>query len=82
MIALDISVAVPNVSVAVVVACAEVGVVTLVLKAPLTSILLVTVIMGADANLMGLIVVATEASMIVGMGFQALTKRRQPHVSE
>jgi H+/Cl- antiporter ClcA len=82
MLALAISVLAPTVPLALLVACASVGVVTLVLKAPLTSILLVTVMTGADANLMGLIVVATVASMMVGMGVQALTKRRQPHVSD
>ena len=77
MMALAIGLLVPQVPLAVLIACSTAGIVTLVLKAPLTSILLVTVMTGADANLMGLIVVAVVAAMILGGGFKSLQERRR-----
>ena len=77
MLALAVGLLFPNVPIEILVACAGAGVTTLVLKAPLTSILLMTVLARADANLMGLIVVAVVAAMILGMGFQRLTEQRK-----
>ena len=76
MMALAIGLLAPNVPPEILIACSTAGIATLVLKAPLTSVLLITVITGADANLMGLIVVAAVAAMILGMGFQSLQARR------
>lgn len=66
MLALAIGLLFPTVPTELLVACAGAGVTTLVLKAPLTSILLMTVLTRANANLMGLIVVAVVAAMILG----------------
>ena len=52
--------------------------VTLVLKAPLTSILLVSVVANGDSNLNALIVVASVAAMVVGQAFQKLKDQRGP----
>ena len=76
MMAMAIGLLAPSVPPEILVACSTAGIATLVLKAPLTSVLLITVIAGADANLMGLIVVAAVAAMILGMGFQSLQARR------
>jgi H+/Cl- antiporter ClcA len=76
MIGLVVNQLVPSLPLAICLTCVEVGVVTLVLKAPLTSILLVTVVAGANASLDGLIVVASVTAVIVGQGFQALMARR------
>lgn len=76
MMGLAISLVAPAVPLEILIACSSAGIVTLVLKAPLTSVLLVTVMTGADANLMGLIVVAAVTAMILGMGFQTLAARR------
>ncbi len=73
---------VPSLSLAICLTCIEVGVVTLVLKAPLTSILLVTVVAGGNATLDGLIVVASVTAMIMGRGFQALMARSSQKVGE
>ena len=78
MVALAINLLLPQIPLSILVPCVEAGVVTLLLKAPLTSILLVTVLsgVGANADMIGLIVVATVASMIAGQVFQALMARR------
>lgn len=78
MMGLVVGLLFPNVPTAILVACAGAGVTALVLKAPLTSILLMTVLTRADTNLMGLIVVAVVAAMILGIGFQRLTEQRKP----
>lgn len=77
MLALALGLLFPTIPHQILVACAGAGVIALVLKAPLTSILLMTVLARADPNLMGLIVVAVVAAMIVGMGFQRLTEQRK-----
>lgn len=77
MLALVVGLLFPNVPTEILVACAGAGVTALVLKAPLTSILLMTVLTRADTNLMGLIVVAVVAAMILGIGFQRLTEQRK-----
>ena len=50
MIGLVVNQLVPSLPLAICLTCVEVGVVTLVLKASLTSILLVTVVAGGNAN--------------------------------
>ncbi len=80
MVAMAISLVAPDVPTAILVACIEVAVITLLLKAPLTSILLVTVLSGAgaNANMVGLITAASVTSLMVGQVFQMLVARRQP----
>lgn len=82
MLGLVVNQLVPSLPLAICLTCVEVGVVTLVLKAPLTSILLVTVVANGDASLDGLIVVASVTAVIVGQGFQALMARRGPKEDE
>jgi H+/Cl- antiporter ClcA len=78
MIGLVVNLLVPSLPIAICLTCVEVGVIALVLKAPLTSILLVTVIASGNANLDGLIVVACVTALIVGQGLQALMARHAP----
>jgi hypothetical protein len=47
------------------------------LKAPLTSILLVAVVAGGDANLDGLIVVASVTALIASRELQTLMTQRR-----
>ena len=75
MIGLALSLLLPGVPVNILTACIQVGVVTLILNAPLTSILLVSVITAANPDLVELIVVAAVTSMIVGQVFKRLTAR-------
>ncbi len=82
MLGLVVNQLVPSLPLAICLTCIEVGVVTLVLKAPLTSILLVTVVAGGNATLDGLIVVASVTAMIIGREFQALMARRSQKVGE
>jgi H+/Cl- antiporter ClcA len=82
MLGLVVNQLVPSLPIAICLTCVEVGVITLVLKAPLTSILLVTVVAGGNATLDGLIVVASVTAVIVGQGFQALMARRSPKTGE
>jgi H+/Cl- antiporter ClcA len=76
MLGLIVNLMVPSLPLAICLTCIEVGVVTLVLKAPLTSILLVSVVANGNANLNGLIVVASATAVIVGQAFQKLMARR------
>jgi H+/Cl- antiporter ClcA len=78
MIGLVVNLLVPSLPIAICLTCVEVGVIALVLKAPLTSILLVTVIASGNANLDGLIVVACVTALIVGQGLQALMAQHAP----
>lgn len=82
MLGLIVNQLVPSLPLAICLTCVEVGVITLVLKAPLTSILLVTVVAGGNATLDGLIVVASVTAVIVGQGFQELMARRNPKADE
>jgi H+/Cl- antiporter ClcA len=72
MVALIISLLVPGVPLSVLVPCLEVGVVTLLLRAPLTAILLVVVIAaaGASADLVELVTISAAASLGVGLILQ------------
>jgi H+/Cl- antiporter ClcA len=76
MLGLVVNQLVPSLPLEICLTCVEVGVITLVLKAPLTSILLVTVVAGGEASLDGLIVVASVTAVIMGQGIQALMARR------
>jgi H+/Cl- antiporter ClcA len=82
MLGLVVNQLVPSVPIAICLTCVEVGVITLVLKAPLTSILLVTVVANGNATLDGLIVVASVTAVIMGQGFQALMAQRGPKEGE
>jgi H+/Cl- antiporter ClcA len=67
MVGLAISLLAPQVPSAVLIACVQAGVVVLVLKAPLTAILLVAVVVAqAGPHLLGLITVATVTAMLAG----------------
>ncbi|NJN82884.1 MAG: chloride channel protein [Caldilineaceae bacterium] len=63
LIGLCLSLLFPDVPISILTACIQVAVVALVLNAPLTSILLVSIITAADANLLGLIVVAAVTAI-------------------
>ncbi|MFN8482351.1 MAG: chloride channel protein [Anaerolineae bacterium] len=76
MMGLAISLLVPGMPLSILITCLEVAVVTLILKAPLTSILLVSVVARAGADLVGLITVAAVTAMIVGQVFQMLRAQR------
>ncbi len=76
MVGLIINQLVPSLPLEICLTCIEVGVITLVLKAPLTSIFLVALISGCEASVDGLIVVASVTAVIVGQGLQAYKKRR------
>ncbi len=76
MVGLAISLLAPSVPLAILITCLEVGVVTLILKAPLTSILLVSVVARANVDLTGLIAVACVTAMILGMVLQMARARR------
>ena len=80
MIGLALSLVFPGVPVNVLTACIEAAVVTLVLDAPLTSILLVAVITAADANLLELIVVAAVTAMIAGQAVKTVVGAAQRFV--
>jgi H+/Cl- antiporter ClcA len=82
MLGLVVNLMVPSLPLAICLTCIEVGVVTLVLKAPLTSILLVSVVANGNANLNGLIVVACATAVIVGQAFQTLMARRNSKLEQ
>ena len=76
MVGLAISLIVPGVPLSLLITCLEVGVVTLLLRAPLTSILFVSVVSKANSDLAGLITVAAVTAMILGRIIQELRERR------
>jgi hypothetical protein len=78
MVGLAISLLVPGVPLSILITCPAVAVVTLLLRAPLTAILLVAVVMGAggSADMLGLITVSAVTSLIAGMVVQGLMARR------
>ena len=78
MLGLIVNLMVPSLPLAICLTCVEAGVVTLVLKAPLTSILLVSVVANGDSNLNALIVVGSVAAMVVGQASQKLKDQRGP----
>ena len=75
---LAISLLVPGVPLSILITCLEVSVVTLLLHAPLTGILLVTVVAGAGGSpdLLGLITVSAATSVVAGMVLQGIMARR------
>ena len=78
LVGLAISLVAPGVPLAVLVMCPAVGVITLLLRAPLTAILLVSVMVsaGASATMIGLITVAAATSLGVGMVLQRAQAQR------
>ncbi len=79
MVALAISLLAPGVPLAILIACLEVSVVTLLLRAPLTAILLVSVVAGAgaSADLLGLVTVSAATSLGIGLLLQRRMAGRQ-----
>ncbi len=75
MIGLAISLVAPGVPLAILVMCPAAGVITLLLRAPLTAILLVALLTaaGATPTMLGLITVSAATALLVGMFMQ---KRR------
>lgn len=84
MIALALSLAFPSVPIVILVLCIEAAAISLALNAPLTAILLVTVVASTgtlNAYLIGLIVLATVVSIMIGAGvrrFMSDRARRKP----
>jgi H+/Cl- antiporter ClcA len=76
MVGLAISLLAPLVPLAILISCIQAGVLVLVLKSPLTTILLVTVVARAGPQLIGLVTVATVTAMLVGEAVKALQARR------
>jgi len=79
MLALALSLAFPSVPIVILVLCIEAAAVSLALNAPLTSILLVTVVASTGSVnefLIGLIVLATVVSIIIGAGIKRLMSDR------
>jgi H+/Cl- antiporter ClcA len=77
MIAMALYLLFPGVPLPLLVACAQAGVVALVLKAPLTAILLVSVVSVANTYLLGLIAVSAATSIIAGNALQQLVAQRR-----
>ena len=82
MVGLAISLMAPGLPLAILVMCPAAGVITLLLRAPLTAILLVSVMVGAGATpaMLGLITVAAATALGVGMVLQRATARRAAQV--
>ena len=77
MIGLALSLLFPDVPVKLLTACIQAAVVTLIIGAPLTSILLVSIITAADANLLELIVVSAVTATIARQLLNQVTAKRQ-----
>lgn len=77
MVGLAISLVLPGVPLAILVMCPAAGVITLLLRAPLTAILLVALLTAAGATpaMLGLITVSAATALLAGMFMQ---KRRNP----
>jgi H+/Cl- antiporter ClcA len=82
MIGLALSLLFPSVPVGILVMCTEAAALALVLRAPLTAMLLVVVVGTADAYVVSLLVIATVTSMIVGGGIQRTLARRAAERSQ
>ena len=76
MFGLALSLLFPAVPVSIFVLCIEAAAITLALRAPLTAILLVSVIGTADPNEIALLVVSSVVALIVGGSIQRLQARR------
>mgnify|MGYP001285253855 CR=1 FL=1 len=72
MIGLAISLLAPGVPLAILVACPAAGVITLLLRAPLTAILLIALMTsaGASPDMLGLITVSAATALLAGMFMQ------------
>lgn len=80
MVGLAISLVAPGVPLAILVMCPAAGVITLLLRAPLTAILLVSLLTGAGAtpSMLGLISVSVATALLVGMFMQKRRAGRNP----
>jgi hypothetical protein len=76
MVALALSLLFPAIPVSILVLCIESAAVGLLLGAPLTAILLVTVVGTADPYLIALMCLSTVTAMFVGFGVKRLMARR------
>ena len=76
MVGLAVNLLLPGIPLAIVIPCLEVAVVTLLLRAPLTSIMLVAVVTLVTSTMLGLITVSAVTSMIAGIVLRELLERR------
>ncbi len=76
MVAMALSLIFPSIPVSILVLCIEAAAVSLLLSAPLASILLVAVVGTADPYLIALLCLSTVTSMFVGLGIRRLMARR------
>jgi len=76
MVGLAISLLAPQVPLSILIACLEVAVTTLLLRAPLTSILLVGLLARAGSGLLGLITVSAVTAMLLGRALQSAREQR------
>jgi len=79
MLALALSLAFPSVPIVLLVLCIEAAAMALSLNAPLTAILLVTVVASTgtiNEVLIGMVVLATVVAMMMGIGFKHLMAKR------
>jgi uncharacterized membrane protein len=79
MLALALSLAFPSVPIVLLVLCIEAAAIALALNAPLTAILLVTVVASTgvvNVLLIGLVVLATVVAMMMGMIFKRTMAKR------
>jgi len=76
MVGLAISLLAPQVPLSILIACLEVAVTTLLLRAPLTSILLVGLLARAGSGLLGLITVSAVTAMLLGRALQNAREQR------
>lgn len=82
MIGLALSLLFPGIPVSIFVMCLEVAVITLVLKAPLSAILLVGLIGTADSNTVVLLVISAVTAMILGESLKKRTVKKVPSLSQ
>ncbi|MBK8048115.1 MAG: chloride channel protein, partial [Anaerolineales bacterium] len=82
MVGLAINLLFPSVPLILILATLQAGMITLVIRAPLTAILLVAAITVANPYLLELITVATATAMIVGAGLQRFRGKGTEGLSE
>jgi len=76
MVAMALSLIFPTIPVSILVLCIESAAVALLLNAPLTAILLVSVVGTADPYMIALMCLSTATAMFVGLGVKRLMARR------
>lgn len=85
MLALAFSLMFPDIPIIIIVLCIEAAAMALALNAPLTSVLLVTLVASngeVNQYLIGLVVLATVISMIIGFSFKKLMASRKAEKGE